>query len=62
MSNSIVSEAAKAFTRGHFDEALSLYRQAASLLGRQNFKINIAIAEKRLKRRNLLKNYSDAEL
>jgi spore maturation protein CgeB len=50
MGNSIVREAAKAFSEGNYSKALGLYQQLGGLLGHHNFRANIAITEKRLQR------------
>lgn len=59
MRNLIVAEAARAFKKGRFDEALKLYEQASDLLGRHNFEANMAIAKRRLSQRELQDDYKE---
>lgn len=49
MKNSMVRRAANEFSQGNYRVALDLYRGLADRLGEENFRLNIALCEKRLR-------------
>lgn len=60
MGESLVRQAAEAFRKMHYTDALDLYEQLANLIGENNFRANIEICKKRLntaaKDNSLIKN------